>query len=81
MKPNEPVDTRIRLGIAQLPDDAPRGPVTTFCAEHDISRKTFYAVRTRVRAEGEAAAALQPRSRRPKTWPIQLSKGVKDEER
>jgi putative transposase len=61
---NEPVDPRVRLAIVQWPDDAPRGAVTTFCAEHGISRKTFYAIRARTRTDG-AAAALEPRSRRP----------------
>ena len=46
MRGNEPVDPRVRLAIAQWPDDAPRGAVTTFCTEHGISRKTFYAIRT-----------------------------------
>jgi hypothetical protein len=41
----EPVDPRVRLAIAQRPPDAPPGAVTTFCAEHSISRKTFYASR------------------------------------
>jgi putative transposase len=60
---NDPVDARVRLAIARWPDDAPRGAVTTFCVEHDISRKTFYAIRARAQAEGQAAA-LEPRSRR-----------------
>jgi hypothetical protein len=29
---NEPIDPRVRLAIAQWPDDAPRGAVSTFCA-------------------------------------------------
>ena len=78
MKKNEPVDPRIRLAIAQWPDDAPRGAVTTFCAEHEITRKTFYAIRARARDEGQAAA-LEPRSRRPKTSPTQLSEERKQE--
>ncbi|MGO1736434.1 MAG: hypothetical protein ACTHZ9_08970 [Leucobacter sp.] len=41
MAKNEPVDARIRIAIVQWPDDAPRGSVTTFCTEHDITRKTF----------------------------------------
>jgi putative transposase len=73
---NEPVDPRIRLSITQWPDDAPRGAVTTFCAEHQISRKTFYAIRARVRIEG-AAAALEPRSRRPRNSPAALAEEVK----
>lgn len=73
MKPkNEPVDPRIRLAIARWPDNAPRGAVTTFCAEHDITRKTFYAIRNRARTEGQAAA-LDPRSRRPKTSPGKIT--------
>lgn len=76
MTPSEPVDPRVRLAITQWPDDAPRGAVSTFCAEHGISRKTFYAVRKRSIEEGPAAA-LEPRSRRPKSSPSKLSDEVK----
>ncbi|MBD3943628.1 transposase family protein [Microbacterium sp. NEAU-LLC] len=72
----EPVDPRVRLAIAQWPLDAPRGAVTTFCAEHSISRKTFYAIRKRALVEGQAAA-LEPRSRRPKTSPTTIAAEVK----
>jgi transposase InsO family protein len=72
----EPVDPRVRLAIAQWPDDAPRGSVTTFCLEHDLSRKTFYAIRKRALAEGQAAA-LEPRSRRPSRSPNRISDEVK----
>jgi transposase InsO family protein len=75
---NEPLDPRVRLAITQWPDDAPRGAVTTFCAEHQISRKTFYAIRARTRADG-AAAALEPRSRRPKNSPTQFTDEVKQQ--
>lgn len=78
MNKNEPVDPRIRLAIARWPDDAPRGAVTTFCAEHDITRKTFYAIRARARNEGQAAA-LQPRSRRPKTSPTKVTDNAAQE--
>lgn len=78
MNKNEPVNARIRLAIAQWPDDAPRGAVSTFCTEHDITRKTFYAIRARAREEGQAAA-LEPRSRRPKTSPTRLSEDLKQE--
>lgn len=78
MNNNEPVDPRVRLAIAQWPDDAPRGAVTTFCAEHEISRKTFYKIKARARDEGQAAA-LEPRSRRPKTSPTKVSEDRKDE--
>jgi transposase InsO family protein len=50
--------------------------VSTFCAEHGISRKTFYAIRKRVVEEGPAAA-LEPKSRRPKSSPSKLSEEVK----
>jgi putative transposase len=72
----EPVDPRVRLAIAQWPPDAPRGSVTTFCAEHSISRKTFYEIRKRALQEGQAAA-LEPRSRRPRASPSRLSDAVK----
>lgn len=42
--------------------------MTTFCAEHGISRKTFYELRRRTAAEGPAAV-LEPRSRRPRSSP------------
>jgi transposase InsO family protein len=67
----EPVDPRVRLAIVQWPDDAPRGAVTTFCLEHGISRETFYAIRKRAATDGPAAA-LEPRTRRPKTSPSKL---------
>ena len=72
----EPVDSRVRLAIAQWPPDAPRGSVTTFCAEHSISRKTFYEIRKRALVDGQAAA-LEPRSRRPKSSPGRLTDEVK----
>ena len=76
MSPVEPVDPRVRLAIAQWPPDAPRGSVTTFCAEHGISRKTFYAIRKRAVEEGQAAA-LEPRSRRPRNSPTQITDDAK----
>jgi putative transposase len=76
MSPVEPVDPRVRLAIAQWPSDAPRGSVTTFCLEHDLSRKTFYAIRKRAQTEGQAAA-LEPRSRRPVVSPNRVAEEVK----
>ena len=76
MSPVQPVDPRVRLAIAQWPPDAPRGAVSTFCAEHSISRKTFYAIRKRALVEGQAAA-LEPRSRRPKSSPTTIADDVK----
>jgi putative transposase len=71
----EPVDPRVRLAIVQWPPDAPRGAVTTFCAEHNISRETFYAIRKRALIDGPAAA-LEPRSRRPTRSPAQLTDDI-----
>jgi transposase InsO family protein len=50
--------------------------VTTFCAEHGISRKTFYAIWKRVKDEGPAAA-LEPRTRRPHHSPNKIGDDVK----
>jgi putative transposase len=75
---SEPVDPRVRLAIVRWPDDAPRGAVTTFCTEHGITRKTFYAIRKRVREEGPAAA-LEPRSRRPRSSPTRIREDVKQQ--
>ena len=72
----EPVDPRVRLAITQWPPDAPRGAVTTFCAEYGISRKTFYAIKKRAFVEGQAAA-LEPRTRRPASSPGRLPDEVK----
>ena len=68
MPKNESVDPRVRLAITQWPSDAPRGAVTTFCAEHGISRKTFYEIRRRSLTDGArggvgaevAAAEVEP---------------------
>jgi len=50
--------------------------VSTFCAEHGISRKSFYELRKRAQIDGPAAV-LEPKSRRPKTSPSTLSDEVK----
>jgi putative transposase len=73
---NEPIDPRVRLAILQWPDDAPRGAVSTFCAEHGISRKSFYELRKRAKTDGPAAV-LEPRTRRPKSSPSKVSDEVK----
>ena len=76
MATSEPIDPRVRLAISQWPEDAPRGAVSTFCAEHGISRKSFYELRRRAKADGPAAV-LEPRSRRPRSSPAKLSEDVK----
>lgn len=52
--------------------------MTTFCAEHGISRKTFYAIRKRVKEDGPAAA-LEPRSRRPHHSPNRIGEDVQQQ--
>jgi transposase InsO family protein len=76
MAASEPIDPRVRLAISQWPDDAPRGAVSTFCVEHNISRKSFYELRKRAKADGPAAV-LEPRSRRPRSSPSKLTEEVK----
>ena len=76
MAVNEPIDPRVRLAISHWPDGAPRGAVSTFCAEYGISRKSFYELRKRAKEDGPAAV-LEPRTRRPKSSPSTLSEGVK----
>ncbi|WP_140011556.1 DDE-type integrase/transposase/recombinase [Nocardioides plantarum] len=76
MAVNEPIDPRVRLAISQWPDDAPRGAVSTFCAEHGISRKSFYELRKRAKVDGPASV-LEPRSRRPRSSPSKLTDEVK----
>lgn len=78
MAAHKSIDPRVRLAIAQWPDDAPRGAVSTFCVEHAISRKSFYELRKRAKVEGPAAV-LQPRSRRPRSSPSKLSDDVLDQ--
>lgn len=78
MVASESIDPRVRLAIAQWPDDAPRGAVSTFCAEHGISRKSFYELRKRAKTEGPAAV-LEPRSRRPRSSPSKLTDEVKEQ--
>jgi putative transposase len=73
---HEPIDARVRLAISQWPEHAPRGAVSTFCAEHGISRKSFYELRRRARVEGPAGV-LEPKSRRPGSSPSKLTEEVK----
>lgn len=77
-KKNVPVDARVRLAISQWPEDAPRGAVTSFCAEHGLSRKTFYVLLARARDDGQAAV-LEPRTRRPHTSPSRIGDEVKQQ--
>jgi hypothetical protein len=78
MHSKTPIDPRVRLAIAQWPSDAPRGAVTTFCAEHGISREQFYVLRRRAAADGQAAV-LEPLSRRTKTVASKLTDQVREQ--
>ena len=78
MPASDPIDPRVRLAISQWPDDAPRGAVSTFCAEHGISRKSFYELRKRAKTDGPAAV-LEPRTRRPRSSPTRLTDEVKQQ--
>lgn len=78
MNSNDPVNSTIRLAIAQWPHDAPRGAVTVFCQEHNITRNTFYKILKRARTDG-IDSALEPLSRRPKTSPNATNETVKDQ--
>ena len=49
-----------------------------FCVEYGISRKSFYELRKRARADGQAAV-LEPRSRRPKSSPAKLTDQVEQQ--
>ena len=72
----ERVNPRVGLAITQWPPDAPRGAVTTFCAEHGISREMFYAIKRRALEEGQAPA-LEPRTRWPRSSPNRTGDAVK----
>ena len=65
------MDVRVRIAVAS--DEL---NVAAFCAEHGISRETFYVWRRRYRAEG--LAGLEPRSRAPRTSPGRIGGDVED---
>lgn len=50
--------------------------MSTFCAEHDIARSTFYALRVRAIEEGQAAVP-EPKTRRPRSSPRTITDEVK----
>ena len=66
------VSMDVRLAIAALEQVQAAGAevsVSAFCAEHGLTRKTFYELRRRYREEG--LEGLVPRSRRPLSSPGQ----------
>ncbi len=46
--------------IATWPQDAPRGAVSQFCREHEVSRSRFYEIRTAARRHGVLPAVVVP---------------------
>ena len=64
----DPSRTDLRLKIATWPADAPRGAVSRFCRDNNVSREWFYATRRRLLDE-TFPQALTPRSSRPATSP------------
>ena len=67
----------VRVLVATWPDDAPRGAVTAFCAEHGVSRAWFYKVRKLAR-QGGPVAATQPGRPVPKTHPNKTPLAVEE---
>jgi hypothetical protein len=69
--------SRLRKAIAEFDaDQAPRGAVTRFCAQHGISRSVFY----KIRAQGAAnpGATPLPASRAPATSPARTSRDMEE---
>jgi transposase InsO family protein len=72
------VPSDVRWAIATWPDDAPRGAVAAFCAEHQISRSVFYKIRSLARERG-AGAVIVPGSRAPATSPGRVDRARIDQ--
>jgi putative transposase len=51
----------VRVLVATWPEDAPRGAVSAFCAEHGVSRAWFYKVRVLAGQQGALAATQRSR--------------------
>lgn len=66
----------VRALIAAWPEDAPRGAVARFCAEHGISRSWFHELRARALVDGELGVLV--RSRRPARSPSATSALLED---
>ncbi|MET0933076.1 MAG: DDE-type integrase/transposase/recombinase [Mycetocola sp.] len=58
----------VRLAVLTWPEDAPRGAVTKFCREHQVSRAWFYKVRA-LAIPGDPWPGLELESTRPKNSP------------
>lgn len=63
--PSSRPSPKVRLLVASWPEDAPRGAIDAFCAQHGVSRSWFYKIRARAVAGG-VLEAVEPTSTRPK---------------
>jgi putative transposase len=71
MKP----DIQIRLLVTSWPKDSPRGAVTFFCKQHNVSRSWFYKVRAEAEIKGKWGA-LELRSTRPESHPARTPEAL-----
>jgi hypothetical protein len=66
---NEPIDPRVRLAIAQWPKDAPRGAVSTFCAENGMGLHPVPSIASLARIFRQAGVArLEPKKKPRSAW-------------
>lgn len=63
---------KVRHLVANWADDAPRGAVSAFCAEHHVSRSWFYKVRAAALSQGPKKA-MERASTRPVNSPRKTS--------
>ena len=71
MKP----DIQIRLLVTSWSKDSPRGAVTFFCRQHNVSRSWFYKVRAEAEIKGKWGA-LELRSTRPESHPARTPEAL-----
>lgn len=64
--------------IATWPPDAPRGSVSLFCRENEVSRSRFYEIRAAARAQGVLAAVAPspPRAHPARQVPVVLEEAA-----
>lgn len=61
-------DIKVRLLVTSWPEDSPRGAVTFFCKQHNVSRSWFYKVRGEAELKGQWGA-LELGSTKPASHP------------
>jgi putative transposase len=66
----------VAMLVVDWPADAPRGAVTRFCRDHQVSRSWFYELRARLAVEG--LDGLQPRCRAPVRSPLAVPVEVEE---